>query len=223
MDITKCESHLADFDMRVRLQNQAMQQLYLKSPAPTKFENVELLYDFVCEQLAETPATYLEFGVSSGATMRRFAARLRHPGSRFYGFDCFDGLPEDWPVHGPRGVFPKGAFSTRGSMPKIEDARVELIKGYFQNTLPPFLAGGNVGGPNPHIVHYDADLYSATLFIATTLWHHLPDYFFVMDEFCYDEIVALRDFVLSYPVSVAFLAQCGDKLFGRVVRVPFAP
>lgn len=225
MDITKCDSHLSDFDMRARLQDQAMRQLYRQAPAPTKMPGVELepFRDVVCERFVDTPTTYLEFGVASGATLRGIAARIRHSESRFYGLDSFDGLPEDWPVHGPRGGFERGHFSTHENMPQIGDGRIELIKGWFQNTLPPLLASGKIGGPNPHLVHYDADLYSSTLFILTTLWHHLPDYFFVMDEYMYDEMVALRDFVLSYPVKVTFIAECGDKLFGRLERVPFVP
>lgn len=224
MDITKCESHLSDFEMRTRLQDQAMRQLYLRAPAPKKVPGTELesFRDFVCERFADTPTIYLEFGVATGTSLRGIAARIRHPESRFYGFDSFDGLPENWPVHGAKG-FERGHFSTYGNMPQIGDSRAELVKGWFQNTLPPFIASGRIGGPNPHLVHYDADLYSSTLFILTTLWHHLPDYFFVMDEYMYDEMVALRDFVLSHPVSVTFLAECGDKVFGRLTRVPFVP
>ena len=191
---------------------------------PKKMEGGELdsFRDFRCQRFTETPTTYLEFGVATGSNLRAITARIRNPDSRFYGFDSFEGIPEAWPVHGQKG-FERGDFSTQGNMPTIDDVRVELVRGWFQNTLPLIIASGKIGGPNPHLVHYDADLYSSTLFILTTLWHHLPDYYFVMDEYLNDEIVALRDFVLSYPVRVTFLAECGDKLFGRLTRVPFTP
>jgi hypothetical protein len=31
--------------------------------------------------------------------------------------------------------------------------------------------------------HFDADLYSSTLFLLSSLWLHLPEYFFIFDEF----------------------------------------
>jgi hypothetical protein len=73
-----------------------------------------------------------------------------------------------------------------------------------------------------HLVHYDADLYSPTLFILSTLWHHLPKYYFVVDEFPYDEVVALRDFIHSYPAEIRFIAKNNDKVFGWLRRVPFS-
>jgi O-methyltransferase len=116
----------------------------------------------------------------------------------------------------------EGTFSPEGKEPAIDGRRVEFVKGWFQNTLPQFLATGGAGGPRPHLVHYDADLYSPTLFILSTLWHHLPKYYFVMDEFPYDEVVALRDFIHSYPVEIRFIAKNNDKVFGWLRRVPFS-
>jgi hypothetical protein len=115
-----------------------------------------------------------------------------------------------------------GAFSMGGHLPDVGDPRVEFIAGWFQNTLGSFLATGRVGAPCPQLVHYDADLYSSTLFILSTLWHHLPEYYFIMDEFPFDEVVALRDFAHSYPVEIQFIAECHGKMFGSMRRMPFS-
>ena len=54
-----------------------------------------------------------------------------NPQSRFIGFDSVVGLLEDWARN-----YPKGALSTGGWVPEIDDERVSLLKGWLQNTLP---------------------------------------------------------------------------------------
>jgi len=77
-------------------------------------------------------------------------------------------------------------------------------------------------------VHYDADLYSSTLFILTSLWHRIPHYFFNFDEFMSEEIIALHDFSLAYPIEFDFLSQTNPnrlptQIFGQLKRSPFDP
>ena len=70
-----------------------------------------------------------------------------------FGFDSFEGLPEDW-----RPGFPKARFSLAGAAPDVLE-NVELVKGRFAQTLPAFLAH------HPErfaFVHVDCDLYSST-------------------------------------------------------------
>lgn len=223
MAITKCVSPMSDPAMRRLLQDLAMSQFYRPIEAPQKITGGDwsVFLDFVRDTIGNFPITYLEFGVAAGNSMREILKRFPHKDALFYGFDSFDGLPERWT---PLSTvdWAQGAFSTRGIVPDLNDGRVAFVKGWFQNTLPPFLSLRCVGGPRLHLVHFDADLYSATLFILGTLWPHIPEYYFVMDEFVYDEVVALRDFALSYPVEITFLAECGDKVFGYLRRVPFS-
>jgi hypothetical protein len=90
----------------------------------------------------------LEFGVASGRTINHIAKSRSGP---VYGFDSFDGLPEDW-----RSGFSKGTFA--GKLPPVL-GNVTLIKGWFNETLPAFLAAneGDVA-----LLHVDCDLYSST-------------------------------------------------------------
>src|SRR5262245_52787878 len=52
------------------------------------------LYEYV-NGIVAGPVDYLEFGVASGVSFRKWVTINTHPGSRFFGFDTFDGLPED--------------------------------------------------------------------------------------------------------------------------------
>jgi hypothetical protein len=93
------------------------------------------------------PGLCLEFGVASGRTISHIAGLTE----RVYGFDSFEGLPEDW-----RSGFVKGAFA--GDLPPVPPNAV-LIKGWFEKTLPEFL--GKQQGPVAFL-HIDCDLYSST-------------------------------------------------------------
>ena len=78
------------------------------------------------------------FDISNSAPTREreresiecFAKLNTSPESRFYGFDTFEGLPEDYIVSS-RTVLKKETFSTGGIFPQIDDSRVKFFKGLF--------------------------------------------------------------------------------------------
>ena len=127
----------------------------------------EKLYAFVIENqhLDNVAVDYLEFGVSKGLSFRWWVSRLKHPDARFYGFDTFSGLPEDW------GPFKKGDMANDNHPPQIDDARHSFYQGLFQQTLIPFLA--EYPNERRKIIHMDADLYSATLYVLTLMTPYL--------------------------------------------------
>jgi hypothetical protein len=107
--------------------------------------------------LAPAGGLALEFGVYSGGTLK-VVANARE--ETVYGFDSFQGLPQDW-----RAGFPAGTFSVEG-LPDVPGA--ELVVGLFADTLPGFLAEH----PGPvDFLHMDCDLYSSTV---TVLEHVGP-------------------------------------------------
>lgn len=171
----------------------------------------ERLYDLVLETIGNRPIIYLEFGVYEGWSMERILQRFSHQGSRFYGFDSFEGLPDAWDDE-----HPKGFFSTGGSLPTTNDTRAVFLSGWFQNILPDFI--DNAMLDEPLLVHFDADLYSSTLFLLTTLWHSVKEYYFIFDEFVPDEIVALSDFMAAYPIEIEFLGSVHYKDNDRPVQ-----
>ena len=64
--------------------------------------------------------------------------------------------------------------------------------------------------------------------VPPTLWHCIPEYHFIFDEFFSEEIMALHDFVRAYPIELTFLHQISAggypaQTFGRIRRVAFTP
>ncbi len=214
----------AEKTRRYRVES-ALERLYMpRQPAHGVPKNdLPALYDYVAETLGDVPVRYLEFGVAGGLSMSRMIERFQHPDARFTGFDSFEGLPEDWVL--PWETKHRGAFSTKGQAPRAADPRVSFVKGWFQNTLSAFLAANPLGGTRPLLVHYDADLYSSTLFVLATLWHNASEHYFIFDEFMEHEMIALDDFSNAFPVEIEFLCQTDEggypsQIFGRLTRVP---
>jgi len=156
------------------------------------------LYRSVIEQeaLNQRPITYLEFGVYRGESLRLWLAGISRPDSRFVGFDTFTGLPERW-----RPTEPAGHFNANGTTPDIKDPRCSFEVGLFQDTLPNFVGQTDLSGRL--VVNLDADMFTSTLFVLTTLAPHLKfgDLIF-FDEFScpLDEFRAFEEFVRSFRV-----------------------
>ncbi len=165
------------------------------------------LYQSVVDRLllANEPIDYLEFGVCGGHSFKWWASHCIHDGSRFYGFDTFEGLPENW------GTFNKGDMAA--GMPQLNDERVKFIKGLFQQTLPDFLVNHNLKNEKRKIIHLDADLFSSTLFALTSLASYLKkgDILF-FDEFNVPnhEFFAYKVFCQSYYVKTKLIGAVNN-------------
>jgi O-methyltransferase len=142
-----------------------------------EFETRIELYAHIASVVGNEPIDYLEFGVWKGDAIDAWRKLNTAPGSRFVGFDTFEGLPEDW-----EQGHPKGTFSTRGAVPDIDDARVSFVKGLFQNTLLAFLERTKFR--NRLVINVDCDLYSATLYVLTMLDRYFqPGTMIIFDDF----------------------------------------
>lgn len=121
------------------------------------------LYQYISDKLnlKNESIDYLEFGVFSGNSFKWWINNCQNNNCKFYGFDTFEGLPENW------GTYNKGEMSS--NMPIINDLRGEFIKGLFQDTLPDFISNTHLKNGKRKIIHLDADLFSSTLFALTSL------------------------------------------------------
>ncbi len=183
---------------------------YNDFPSKWDYQKRYNLYKWIIEQekLADIPVNYMEFGVATGQSFRWFMAQNSHPQSRFYGFDTFTGLPEDW------GGFKKGAFDNNNQVPVITDARGRFYQGLFQQTVPGFIKEFDPARQN--IVMLDADLYSATLYALSCLAPYLKkgDIIF-FDEFAVPthEFKAFLDFTESFYLNLTLIGAANNYYF----------
>ena len=145
------------------------------------------LYKYILDnEINDLPINYLEFGVADGETINWWANSLNNKNTLFYGFDTFEGLPEDW------GIYKKGSFSNDGSIPLITDERVKFYKGLFQHTLSNFLL--ELNNDQKNVILLDADLYSSTLFVLATIAPYLKK----NDIIIFDEFLTPQHEFLAY-------------------------
>ena len=100
---------------------------------------------------------YLELGVWKGSSSNFFSRYVE----KFYAFDSFEGLREDW-----IGYFmEKGHFNLNKKIPKL-NSNVEPVVGFVQDTLDDFLKKHN---PKINFIHLDMDTYPSTKYALERL------------------------------------------------------
>jgi O-methyltransferase len=179
------------------------------------FKHRKDIWDKALSQLDQKAITYIEFGVFKGESISYFSETNLHSDSTFTGLDSFEGLSEAW------GGNEVGYFSTDGAVPESSDLRVKFVKGLFIDTwssLYPFLLKSN-----NFIVHFDADLYSSTIFALSKMDLLQQEYLAVFDEFLPDEVRALSDYLVSYGAKVQFLAMQKWRGYPQVVLCRITP
>lgn len=119
---------------------------------------------------ARLPGLVLEFGVRRGTSLGHLAEAV---GQELHGFDSFEGLPEDW------GRERTGVLTTGRQLPAV-DPLARLHPGWFEDTLPAFLATH----PGPvRLVNVDSDIYASARTVLTHLTPRiLPGTVLVFDE-----------------------------------------
>jgi hypothetical protein len=162
------------------------------------------MYRYVDEtSIRQEAIDYLEFGVFQGESIRRWTNLNKNKDSRFFGFDSFEGLPEGWKSDKPKGHFDKG-----GAIPQIGDERVKFIKGWFEDTVPPFAREFVV--KNRLVVHLDADLYGSTMLALVYLTPSMSKgTLLIFDEF-FDrehEFKAMMDWQRIYKKNFQIIAE----------------
>jgi hypothetical protein len=169
-----------------------------------------LTYVFERMKLQHKPNTlWLEFGVASGRSINYIS---KFTTDKVYGFDSFEGLPEKW-----RDGFEKGAFNQNGTLPLV-NRNVELVKGWFNETLLPFIRQHD---KKVSFLHLDADLYSSTKYILDVLKDYLDkECVVVFDELLnYDgfdgdtgELKAFYEFVTENNVDYEWIGMNGKPM-----------
>lgn len=174
------------------------------------YERRYILYDAVAksEGFYEKPIDYFEFGVAGGKSFNWWIDKNKAEGSRFFGFDTFEGLPEKW------GAFEKGSMAHALDSLSITDQRASLHKGLFQDSLVPFLE--SYDNRNTKLIHLDADLFSSTIFTLSQFYRFLkPEDVLLFDEFAVPqhEFLAFKIFTESFYVDYEVLGAANNYLF----------
>lgn len=155
----------------------------------------------------------LEFGVYKGTTINYIAQKA--PGRQVVGFDSFKGLPKPWMGyrHSARN------FNRSGVLPKVEQ-NVELVPGWFDTTVSPYLA---VHRDPVALLHIDSDLYDSAMTVLRAARDLIqPGTVVVFDEyfnypgFAAHEFRAWDEFVAEAGISYTFLAYSGEQAALRV-------
>jgi hypothetical protein len=170
-NVTQIATQILELDEQKKLKNIEfeLQRLALSSTAEyvektmsqvsSVSDSLDLLKKSIEDWVINKDGLFCEFGVFSGKTIN-YVANLINSVS-IYGFDSFEGLPENW-----RDGFQKGCFAV-SSLPEVEN-NVVLVKGWFNETIPGFLQ------KHPEkisFLHIDCDLYSST----KTVFDYLKD------------------------------------------------
>lgn len=166
-----------------------------------EYKKREGMYDLINKKFGynTAPIAYLEFGVCTAVSFKWWMASNTNTNSKFFGFDTFEGLPEDW------GTYSKGDMAA--GIPTVDDTRATFIKGLFQDTLLDFIKDhqARLISKEPKIIHLDADLYTATIYTLSQLYPymHAGD-IIIFDEFSVatHEFKAYDEFVSSFPVKL---------------------
>ncbi len=142
-------------------------------PMARSFDSRYAIYDHVIKLINNRPGMVCEFGVAGGKSIN-YLARLMPERQDIYGFDTFEGLPEDWYAN-----YPKGSFS-QPTLPKVAP-NVRLVRGLFQESLPPFLEEHQ---ETALLIHVDCDLYSSTKTVLDLMDVRIQDgTIIIFDEF----------------------------------------
>ena len=168
------------------------------------FDNKHDYFRYLAKEIVkDDPIQYLEFGVYTGDSIREWTNLNQNAKSEFFGFDTFHGLPENWTY-----TMKKGEFDLQGKIPIIDDLRVKMIKGLFQETLRPFLKA--FSRKCKMVIHLDADLFSSTLYVLTQLDPFLENGDILMfDEFSVlnGEFKAFSDYRDAYYRGLKVVAK----------------
>lgn len=170
-----------------------------------RFKLHQFVYD--SEEL-DSDINYLEFGVGEGVSYKWWINKVKNPNARFYGFDTFTGLPEDF------GVMKQNDYDTKGNYPDVNnDVRANFIAGMFQDSLPAYV--GNIDFSKRTVFHFDADLYSSTLFLFTFLHYKFKKGdIIIFDEFGVPthEFKAMDDYLSAYKLKFEVIGAVNNYL-----------
>lgn len=201
------------YELQLRARRSSADYVEAHMPDAIIFWTLKEILDF-CVARAPQNGLILEFGVAGGKTINTIAEAA---GDRaVHGFDSFEGLPADWTGH----VEKAGSFSRKGKLPNVQ-SNVQLHKGWFSDTIPPFKEKYKEPAA---FLHIDCDLYQSTRDVLWNLSDRIVrgtiiefDEYFNYPNWQQHEYKAWQEFVKTFGISYRYLAITASD--GRVAVV----
>jgi tetratricopeptide (TPR) repeat protein len=178
---------------------------------PSLYFNRWVFFDAIIKKSQQSRPFY-EFGVWRGEAFKYLIKTFK----KGYGFDTFEGLPEDWHLE------KAGNYSSNGNIPEIEGGK--FVIGKFEDSLPVFFSEPR---PMASVINFDADLYSSTIcalnYSKPVIDQHtilIFDEFIMNENWEQDEFKALVEFCENKNhtyevVAISFFTkQVAVKLIG---------
>lgn len=153
----------------------------------------------------------LEFGVWVGNSIRFIA---EHTSGEIHGFDSFEGFPPDDPSWADT-KFGHERLSLNGKLPEVP-SNVTLHKGWFKDTLAPFVAEHRE--PISYM-HVDCDIYMSTKCVFDNFAPMIQagtiiqfDEYGIYPGWQFEEHLAFMEFVRRHKVQYTMIAVGGKKI-----------
>jgi hypothetical protein len=199
-----------DADSRTRIMPS-----FIKSRSKHEIWNVAV----DCAKSLGTDGRILEFGTNNGGSLLYL---WRHVPQTFtlYGFDCFEGIPEEWdslPKGSIKGYgFPSELWSDdpalrekvaeqvrlTGEIPPPPQPNIRIDKGLFAHSVPRFLKDGVPD--DIRLIHFDADIYMGTRPVLDSICGQIRYRYYVLFDELYSvnhEFRAWMEFVELFGVA----------------------
>ena len=202
--------------LKLRAYKRSLDFIEAEMPDAIICNNRKEIFNFAIRNIDPKKGIIAEFGVKSGKTINELANKPALKNKLIYGFDSFEGLPENW--SGTRAK--KGQLSNNGKLPKTAK-NVKLYKGWFADILPDFVAKLE---ENAILLHIDCDLYSSTITILESFKNKIiPGTVIIFDEFFNypnwenHEYKAWQEFVNKYDIKYKYLAYAHTQVIVQII------
>ena len=139
------------------------EKVFLESLSTARVYDDRILHLLDAAAISSFFGYSLEFGVYKGRTLNCLS--YAYPNEKFWGFDSFEGLPEDWQLSLDDSSITPAKWFALEKLPDVANT-VKLEVGSFEKTIPAWLE--LCAGP-VSFIHIDCDLYSSTKTILTQL------------------------------------------------------
>jgi len=210
---------LATRDTAEYFYNLEIQPQFIPADVPETFASLDAS-KAKCRYLASKHVTLdgfvAEYGVDKGKSFLELCSRFAE--NTVFGFDAFDGLPNDgeWPGN----IVHDDEFRNGGVVPFDIPANGKVTVGWFNETLPAFDYGKSVA----KFLHIDCDIYTGTVDILHNIADAIvPGTVIVFDDYCnhtnwrQGEYRAWQEFVNFKKLQYQYLYVAGMSVALKVI------